>query len=120
MSGLETQLQALATEATAAIAAVSELDELEQQRVAYLGKKGKLSEILRGMGKLSAEERPKIGAIANDVKTAIQTDLEEKRDRLAQAQIAAQLAAETLDVTMPGVAAPLGRIHPLNRANSRE
>ncbi len=114
MSGLETQLQALATEAAAAIAAVSELDELEQQRVAYLGKKGKLSEILRGMGKLSAEERPKIGAIANDVKTAIQTDLEEKRDRLAQAQIAAQLAAETLDVTMPGVAAPLGRIHPLN------
>ncbi|MEA5421260.1 phenylalanine--tRNA ligase subunit alpha [Spirulina sp. CCNP1310] len=114
MSGLETQLQALATEATAAIAAVSELDELEQQRVAYLGKKGKLSEILRGMGKLSPEERPKIGAIANDVKNTIQTDLDQKRDRLEQAHIAAQLAAETLDVTMPGVAAPLGRIHPLN------
>lgn len=114
MSGLETQLQALATEATAAIAAVTGLDELEQQRVAYLGKKGKLSEILRGMGKLSPEERPKIGAIANDVKNAIQTDLDQKRDRLQQAHIAAQLAAETLDVTMPGVAAPLGTIHPLN------
>ncbi|TVQ54168.1 MAG: phenylalanine--tRNA ligase subunit alpha [Spirulina sp. DLM2.Bin59] len=114
MSGLETQLQALATEATAAIAAVTALDALEQQRVAYLGKKGKLSEILRGMGKLAPEERPKIGAIANDVKTAIQTDLDQKRDRLEQAKIAAQLAAETLDVTMPGVAAPLGTIHPLN------
>ncbi len=114
MSGLETQLQALATEATAEIAAVTGLDELEQQRVAYLGKKGKLSEILRGMGKLSPEERPKIGAIANDVKTAIQTDLDQKRDRLEQAQIAAQLAAETLDVTMPGVSYPLGKIHPLN------
>lgn len=114
MSNLAAQLQELQTEAASAIASVHDLAALEQERVAYLGKKGKLSQILRGMGKLSAEERPKIGAIANEVKTTIQTDLDARRDRLEQAQIAAQLAAETLDVTMPGVARPLGRIHPLN------
>ncbi|WP_072622140.1 phenylalanine--tRNA ligase subunit alpha [Spirulina major] len=114
MSNLAAQLQELQTEAASAIASVHDLAALEQERVAYLGKKGKLSQILRGMGKLSAEERPQIGAIANEVKTTIQTDLEARRDRLEQAQIAAQLAAETLDVTMPGVARPLGRIHPLN------
>jgi phenylalanyl-tRNA synthetase alpha chain len=114
MSNLAAQLQELQAEAASAIAAVQDLAALEQERVAYLGKKGKLSQILRGMGKLSAEERPQIGAIANEVKTTIQTELDGMRDRLEQAQIAAQLAAETLDVTMPGVARPLGRIHPLN------
>ncbi|WP_017305052.1 phenylalanine--tRNA ligase subunit alpha [Spirulina subsalsa] len=114
MSEIEAQLTQLKQEATAAIAAVTTLDALEQLRVNYLGKKGQLSQILRGMGKLSAEERPRIGAIANEVKEALQYSLDQANSHLESAQIAAQLAAETLDVTMPGVSRPLGRIHPLN------
>lgn len=111
---LESQLRALKEEATQAIARASNLDQLEQLRVNYLGKKGQLSQILRGMGKLSAEERPAIGSLANEVKEAMQGELDRARVQLEQAAIAAQLAAETLDVTLPGVGRPPGRVHPLN------
>nr|WP_313898255.1 phenylalanine--tRNA ligase subunit alpha [Nodosilinea sp. LEGE 07298] len=97
-----------------AIAAVATLDELEQLRIGYLGKKGQLSKVLGGMGKLSAEERPRIGALANEVKELIQTQLDQGRATLEAARIEAQLATETLDVTMPGVFQPQGRIHPIN------
>ncbi|HHP7230283.1 MAG TPA: phenylalanine--tRNA ligase subunit alpha [Xenococcaceae cyanobacterium] len=90
------------------------LEELEQLRVKYLGKKGELSQILRGMGKLSAEERPTVGALANEVKEAIQNALEQQKTARQKAAIAAKIEAETLDVTMPGVSRPLGKIHPLN------
>lgn len=119
MSDLETQLQDLQAEVTTAIAATTDLDTLEQHRITYLGKRGKLSQILRGMGKLSAEDRPRIGAIANVVKTEIQKQLENTKTTLESAAIAAQLASETLDVTMPGVTRPLGRIHPLNNIIDR-
>jgi len=66
------------------------------------------------MGQMSAEERPKIGAIANTVKEALQASLDKQRESLESAQIQAQLDAETLDVTMPGIYKPQGRIHPLN------
>ncbi|MEQ8755010.1 MAG: phenylalanine--tRNA ligase subunit alpha [Coleofasciculus sp. G1-WW12-02] len=114
LNELETQLVALKQEATPAIATTDTLDQLEQLRVNYLGKKGQLSQILRGMGKLSPEDRPRIGALANEVKEALQQSLDNKRQDLQAAQIQAQLAAETLDVTMPGVYRPQGRIHPLN------
>lgn len=116
---LETQLHELQQTAAAAIAGAASLDTLEQLRVNYLGKKGELSQILRGMGKLGAEERPRIGEAANLVKEAVQASLEAARSRLESAQIAAQLAAETLDVTMPGVSRPLGRVHPLNSTIDR-
>lgn len=111
---LEADLQVLQTEGEAAIAQADGLDALEQLRVAYLGKKGKVSKVLGGMGKLSPEERPRIGALANKVKDAIQTRLEERKTALQAAQIEAQLKAETLDVTMPGVFRPQGRVHPIN------
>ncbi|MFM7190659.1 MAG: phenylalanine--tRNA ligase subunit alpha [Microcystaceae cyanobacterium] len=111
---LETDLQTLLQEAQMAIAAAQDLTHLEQLRVNYLGKKGALSLILKAMGKLSAEERPRIGAIANEVKEAVQHQLEEHRKNLQDAEILAKLAAETLDVTMPGRYRPLGHIHPLN------
>lgn len=113
-SNLEAQLEALRQQAQQAIAAADTLERLEELRVVYLGKKGQLSALLRSMGQLSAEDRPKIGAIANTVKEAIQTDLERQRTELQAAQIQAQLNAETLDVTMPAVYRPLGRVHPLN------
>jgi phenylalanyl-tRNA synthetase alpha chain len=114
LSEIETQLKQLQREATTAIASTTTLEELEQLRVNYLGKKGELSQILRGMGKLSPEDRPRIGSLANEVKDELQTNLENQHHQLQNAQIQAQLEAETLDVTMPGLSRPLGQIHPLN------
>ncbi|MGD1948755.1 MAG: phenylalanine--tRNA ligase subunit alpha [Leptolyngbyaceae cyanobacterium] len=111
---LEQQLSTLQQEASNAIATLSSLDELDQFRVGYLGKKGKLSKILGGMGKLSAEDRPRIGSLANQVKTALQTNIEERKTALQEAKIQAQLKAETLDVSMPGTYLPQGQIHPIN------
>ena len=119
-SNLEAQLEALRQEAQQAIAAADTLERLEELRVLYLGnKKGQLSALLRSMGQLSAQERPKIGAIANTVKEVLQTDLERQRTVLQTAQLQIQLDAETLDVTMPGVYRPLGRVHPLNSTIDR-
>ena len=110
---LESQLATLKASAQETIAAADTLDTLEKLRVQYLGKKGEVSAILGRMGKLSAEDRPRIGGLANEVKTVIQTDLEVKKSQLQNAQLQAQLQAETLDVTMPGYARPLGHKHPL-------
>ncbi len=119
LTQIESDLQTLQQQADEAIAAVAHLNELEQLRISYLGKKGQLSQILRGMGKLSADERPQIGAIANQVKEKLQNHLESKLQSLKAAEIEAQLKAETLDVTMPGVGRPLGRIHPLQSTIDR-
>jgi len=113
-SNLEVQLLALRIEGEKAIAAANSLERLEELRIGYLGKKGELSTLLRSMGQLSAEERPLIGAIGNTVKESLQTSLDKQRALLEAAQIHAQLEAETLDVTMPGIYSPQGRVHPLN------
>ncbi|MGB7414523.1 MAG: phenylalanine--tRNA ligase subunit alpha [Thermosynechococcaceae cyanobacterium] len=114
MTDLETQLTALRQDAEQAISATVDLDQLEQLRVQFLGKKGQLSQILKGMGKLDAADRPRIGAVANEIKEIVQSGLEQKRTDLQNAQIQARLEAETLDVTMPGTYTPQGHIHPLN------
>lgn len=113
-NSLEIQLKELQQEAVTAIAAINTLEELEQLRINYLGKKGKLSQILRGMGKLSPEERPRVGSLANEVKEELQSNLENQKQAFQKAAIEAKLQAETLDVTMPGVSRPLGHVHPLN------
>jgi phenylalanyl-tRNA synthetase alpha chain len=114
LSNLEDQLEALRHEGENAIAEADSLERLEELRVNYLGKKGQLSVILGSMGKLPPEEKPKVGAIANTVKEAIQGSLDRQRTNLESVKIRAQLEAETLDVSMPGVFRPQGRIHPLN------
>jgi phenylalanyl-tRNA synthetase alpha chain len=119
MSNLESQLAALRQEAQQAIARLATLEELEQLRIKYLGKKGSLSQVLGGMGKLDASERPRIGALANEVKDALQADLDQKRAALQAAQIEAQLEAEAIDVTMPGVYRFQGRVHPLTSTIDR-
>lgn len=118
-SDLEAQLEVLRQEAQQAIATADNLDQLDQLRVKYLGKKGQLSQVLGGMGKLAPDARPRIGALSNEVKEALQNGLEAKRTALQAAQIQAQLEAETLDVTMPGVYRPQGQIHPLNSTFDR-
>ncbi|KAF3887282.1 MULTISPECIES: phenylalanine--tRNA ligase subunit alpha [Nostocales] len=113
-NNLEAQLLALQEEGEKAIAAANTLERLEELRVSYLGKKGQLGALLRSMGQLSAEERPKIGAIANTVKDALQARIDQQHTALEKAQIQAQLEAENLDVTMPGIYRSQGRVHPLN------
>jgi phenylalanyl-tRNA synthetase alpha chain len=114
LDNLEVQLLTLRTDAEGAISQADTLERLEELRISYLGKKGQLSAILGSMGKLPAEEKPKIGAIANTVKEALQTSLDKQRNALETAKIQALLESETLDVTMPGIFRPQGRIHPLN------
>lgn len=116
---IETALKTLAAKAENSIEQTTTLEDLEQLRVNYLGKKGELSQILREMGKLTPEERPRLGAIANEVKELVQSLLESQRESLQNAQIKAKLAAETLDVTLPALSRPLGRIHPLNSTVDR-
>ena len=119
LNELEAQLATLKQEATKAIAQTDTLEQLEQLRVGYLGKKGQLSQVLRGMGQLAAEDRPRIGSLANVVKESLQASLDGKRKDLQEAQIQAQLESETLDVTMPGVYRPIGRVHPINSTIDR-
>ncbi len=113
LNQIETELTSLQKSALEAIALLSDLEALEQLRVNYLGKKGQLSVVLRAMGQLGADDRPRIGALANEVKEALQTQLEQKKTQLQTAAIQAQLAAETIDVTMPGIFRPQGQVHPL-------
>jgi phenylalanyl-tRNA synthetase alpha chain len=119
LDDLKDQLSILQAAALDSIGQAQTLEALEQLRVNYLGKKGEISKILGGMGKLAAEERPAIGAAANVVKDIIQSQLDRTKTDLQAAQIQAQLAAETLDVTMPGGYRPLGRVHPINATIDR-
>ncbi len=108
-------LQNIKEQAAQALAQVSDPKALEELRVKYLGKKGELTGILKQMGKLSAEERPKVGAFANEVRASIEALIEEKAAALKAALQEQKLKAERLDVTMPGKAAPMGKPHPLSK-----
>ncbi|MEN9229526.1 MAG: phenylalanine--tRNA ligase subunit alpha [Thermostichus sp. DG02_5_bins_236] len=116
---MQDQLLTLQSEALAQVEQATDLEALEQLRIDYLGKKGKLSKILGGMGKLPPEERPVIGALANTFKGALQSSLEQRKQALAEAQLLQRLEAERLDVTMPGSRRLLGRVHPLQATIDR-
>ena len=100
---------------TTALVKIAGGEDLEQIRIQYLGKKGELTAVLRGMGKLSAEERPVIGQLANQVRADIEAAIAEKAEALKTEALAEQLKAERLDVTMPGKTARVGHVHPLTR-----
>lgn len=119
LSEIESQLQKLEQESQEAIAKTENLINLEELRISYLGKKGKLSQILREMGKLATEDRPRIGALANEVKETLQNSLENQQLLLQRQKIETQLAQESLDVTMPGVGRPVGKLHPLQSTIDR-
>lgn len=87
--------------------------DVEALRIQYLGKKGELTAVLRGMGKLSAEERPVVGQLANEVRAAIEEEIEKKTAAIKTAALEAKLQAEKLDVTVPGDKTPVGKPHPL-------
>ncbi|TCP32122.1 phenylalanyl-tRNA synthetase alpha subunit [Scopulibacillus darangshiensis] len=110
---MQEKLQALKNEAKDLIQGARDLKTLQDLRVKYLGKKGPITEVLRGMGKLSKEERPVIGQLANDVRASIQEAIDGKQGILENEAIEARLASETIDVTLPGRISSPGNHHPL-------
>ncbi|KMJ56985.1 phenylalanine--tRNA ligase [Bacillus sp. LL01] len=112
---MEQRLKELETLAIEQVEQAQDLKQLNEVRVAYLGKKGPITEILKGMGKLSAEDRPKMGALANVVRGNVAEKIEAKQAEMEKAEVAKKLASETIDVTLPGRPAPTGNPHPLTK-----
>ena len=110
---MKAQLEAIEKKAFEELTAAQDLKDLDAVRVKYLGKKGELTAILKQMGKLSAEERPVIGQLANQVRAQIEERLEETKTNLEAHLLDQRLATETLDVTMPGKLSVLGKKHPI-------
>ena len=100
--GLREKLEELRKQGIQEIKASADLEHLNDIRVKMLGKKGPLTTVLRGMKDLSKEERPKVGKFANEIRDELAQALEAKKAELATARLNAKLAAETLDVTLPG------------------
>ena len=112
-------LDDLKAEATAAIESAEDSAALEKLRVEWLGKKGRVTDLLKSLGQLDAEERPKVGAEINAVKQLLNEQIGERKETFQQAAIAAQLVAESLDVTLPGRREDLGALHPITRTIDR-
>lgn len=108
------QLEQIGVQATEALKDVMDMEKLNDVRLEYLGKKGKLTGVLRGMGKLSPEERPVIGQLANEIRDQLEQLIAEKTAQLSAEKINRQLAAEKIDITLPGKKDLLGHEHPLN------
>ncbi|MBM3224358.1 MAG: phenylalanine--tRNA ligase subunit alpha [Candidatus Tectomicrobia bacterium] len=109
---LVTQLQTLHTEALASLAHITDLTAVDTWRIDYLGRRGALTQVMRGIGTLAAEQRPAVGQVSNEVKAALEAAFETRVADIKQAQLTRTLAQERIDVTLPGVPASLGRVHP--------
>ena len=112
---MKQQLESIRSQAMAALEEASTPAALEELRVRLLGKKGELTAVLKQMGKLSAEERPVMGQLANSVRAAIEEKLEQRKEAIHSAVLEAKLAAEAIDVTIPGTAVAVGHQHPMNQ-----
>ena len=112
---MEQKLRQLREESLEAIREAGALDALEALRVKYLGKKGELTAVLKQMGKLSAEERPVMGQLANQIREELAEAIENGRRALSEKALEMRLAAEATDVTMPGKPVRIGHRHPLNK-----
>ena len=111
---MKQQLEEIKSRAAAALANAKLPQEIDELRVRFLGKKGELTGILKQMGKLSPEERPVIGQLANEVRSWIETDIETRLTEIKASQMAARLESEKLDVTLPGKRPQFGAKHPLS------
>ena len=110
---MKEQLAKIRAEALAAFEAAQDSAALDALRVQYLGKKGELTAVLKQMGSLSPEERPAMGQLANEVRAALETAIEEQGKRLEAKALEERLAAEAVDVTVPGRPVKLGHRHPM-------
>jgi phenylalanyl-tRNA synthetase alpha chain len=113
------EIQKLVAAANAEIDAAAELPALDAVRVSYLGKKGQLTALLKSLSGLPPEDRPKAGQAINEAKQAVQERLNARREALESEALAARLAADAVDVTLPGRGAGLGGRHPVSRARLR-
>jgi phenylalanyl-tRNA synthetase alpha chain len=116
MSDLIAQLEQLQTEAQAALDAAQSTPETEAWYAEYLGRKGKMTAILRGLGQLSKEERPLVGKRANEIKETLDAALAARQESISSEEMQRSLAAEGIDVTMPGRRPQVGKLHPTNQA----
>ena len=114
LADLTRDLEELATVTLAGAAAAPDVATLDALELDVLGKKGRLTSVLRGIGALSAEERPRVGAVANAVRARIEAALAERGTDLRGTELAASIAAESVDVTTPGRAVRRGSLHPIN------
>ena len=105
-------LEKIRREALARIEEVGDMDHLNEIRIAYLGKKGELTQVLKGMRDVAPEDRPKVGQLVNDTREALEKKLEETRNLLAAKQRELQLASEKIDVTLPAKKMKVGHRHP--------
>ncbi len=112
---MKEQLELIRQQALAAMDEVSTPAALDELRVKFLGKKGELTAVLKQMGKLSPEERPIMGQMVNTVKAELEAKLEERKSAIDAAVLEAKLAAEAIDVTIPGQTVTLGHQHPMNQ-----
>jgi phenylalanyl-tRNA synthetase alpha chain len=112
-------LERIVAEARAAIGSAPGAPELEQAKARFLGKTGSLTELLKGLGKLSAEERPRAGAAINEAKAQVESLVIARREAILAAELDARLAAESVDVTLPGRRQSAGGMHPISRAQER-
>ena len=112
---MKEQLEQLKLQALAALQDADTPVALEELRVRYLGKKGEVTAVLKQMGSLSAEERPIMGQLANNVRAEIESKLDERKTEINAAVLEQKLAAEALDVTIPGTPVVMGHEHPMNQ-----
>ncbi len=110
---MKQQLAKIKAEALSALAEARAAADLDALRVKYLGKKGELTAVLKQMGKLSPEERPAMGALANEVRAAVEAAVEQCAEKLQTAALEARLKAEAIDVTVPGKSVKQGHKHPM-------
>ena len=113
------ELQHILDDALKSFSATEDAVELENVKARYLGKEGSLTGLLKGLGKLSVEERPAAGARINQVKQQVEAALQERRDAIQQHALQAKLASESLDVTLPGRGMGVGGLHPVTRTLER-
>ena len=111
---MKEQLEKLAGTSLEEVSSACDIAALDALRVKYLGKKGELTAILKQMGRLSAEERPAMGQLANSVRASLEAAIEERRTQLEEAELEKRLEAEALDVTLPGSRVRGGHKHPMD------
>lgn len=112
---MKEKLEQIRANALEKLSEIRDVKSLEEARVALLGKKSELTQVLRGMGSLSPEERPVIGSLANSVRQEIEAKLAEIKEKISTAEMQKKLASETLDVTIPGKKPKMGKLHPLTQ-----
>ena len=114
---MEELLKSLKAQAAELIQKATDLQALQDARVKYLGKKGEVTALLKGLGKLSAEERPRMGALVNTVRQELEAMIDDVQAKLEAEVLAAKLGAEEIDITLPGRATRQGHVHPLTAVN---